>query len=312
MYTVFRILFAVAALLVLLVACQHVRHSDSAALPPRPEGALRLATWNVHYILLIRPQGRWGLSGWEERKDPMDRTFRALDADIVAFQEMESFSRGSDGSVNLARDWLLGNNAGYAAAASGDWRSFPSTQPIFYRAARFDLLDQGWFFFSDTPDVIYSRTFDGGYPAFASWARFEDRGSGAVFRVINVHFDASSRENRQRSADLVAREVAPWIDAGEAVLLLGDLNALHGSRLHRTLEATGVRFPRVPGATYHLDRGLHLFGAIDHVGLSDGIEELGDPMVVRDRNGGVWASDHYPVVMDLGVAPRDTMQGALR
>jgi endonuclease/exonuclease/phosphatase family metal-dependent hydrolase len=260
-------------------------------------GSLRIATHNVHYIVLSRETGRWSVGDWRRRRGALDAAFKLLDADLVAFQEMESWSRGSDGSVNLARDWLLERNPSYALAASGDWREFPSTQPIFYRPDRLELRDEGWFFFSETPDVIYSRTFNGSFPAFASWAEFAS-GTG-VFRVVNVHFDFSSWENRRRSAELVRDRVDLWIAGGMEVLLLGDVNALHGAQTLMILEEAGLKFPRVPGATMHFDRGLHLFGAIDHVGLSGGMRLAGGPYVLQRRFDGVWPSDHHPVVADI-------------
>ena len=254
-----------------LLACAlHVSNSGAAPVPPRAEGSLRVATWNVHYIRLGVGGGRWSVGDWERRKAPMDDAFKATLADVMAFQEMESFARGSDGSVNLARDFLLAANPGYAAAANGDWREFPSTQPIFYRKDRLRLLDQGWFFFSETPDVIYSRTFDGSWPAFASWAQFETR-EGRRFHVFNVHFEYRSRSNRRLSAELVRDRIAPLIAAGEHVLLVGDVNDRAGSRPVTILEEAGLTFAPVAGSTFHFNRGINLFGAIDHLAASAGI-----------------------------------------
>ncbi len=286
------------AVLILAVACQDMRNGGQEALVPPPSGALRLATLNVHYIDMRAADGRWSREGWEARKGPLDAAFKAVGADLFAFQEMETFAGGNDDRENLARSWLLARNPGYAAAAVGDWREFPSTQPILYRTDRFELLDQGWFFFSETPDVIYSRTFNGSYPAFASWARFRERGSGASVRVVNVHTDYASRENRRRSVALVAERIRPWIAGGETVLLAGDLNARLGSDLHGMLEEAGLDFVPVAGATYHLDRGLNLFGAIDHIGHA-WAEPVGAPVVVRQKFGAVWPTDHYPLFADF-------------
>jgi len=293
-----------AALVLLALAggllFQHVRLTPDASLPAPAPTNLRVATWNIHYILARQAEGRWGLSGWDARKGPLDAAFRALSADLVAFQEMESFAGGNEDGDNLARHWLLDRNPAYDAAAVGDWRSFPSTQPIFYRRDRLELLEQGWFFFSDTPDVIYSRSFDGRYPAFASWARFRDRADGTRFHVLNLHFDAGSRENRRRSADLVAERIAPWIAVGETVIVAGDLNALHGSRLHRRLEEVGLQLPRVPSATFHFDIGLHLLPAIDHIGISGSARMAGGPHVYSAPSG-AHAADHYPLVVDVSL-----------
>ena len=291
-------IFVILVVVLVSTACvQHLRNSGTLSVPPRQPDTLRLATYNVHYIWLGRQTGAWSVGDWERRKGPLDEAFKALDADIVAFQEMESFSRGSDGSVNLTRDWLLENNPDYRAAAVGDWREFPSTQPIFYRAGAFDVIDQGWFFFSDTPDVIYSRTFNGSFPAFASWAEFR-RSDGQVFKVVNVHFEYSSGSNRLLSAELVAKRIGPWIAAGETVFLTGDLNARLGAPTVKILEAAGLTFAPVQGATYHFNRGINLFGAIDHIAVSVDAELATPPIVLRERFNHEWPTDHYPVFGD--------------
>lgn len=289
-----------AVCLVSLVACaQMVRHSGKDLLQPPPEAALRMASYNVHYIVLGAAEGAWSVADWDRRKEPLDRAFKELDADLVAFQEMESFQRGSDGSVNLARDWLLARNPGFAATHHGDWRQDPQTQPIFYRTDRLEALEEGWFFFSDTPDVIYSRTFNGSWPAFASWARFRDLSTGSELRVVNVHFEFKSGSNRRLSAALVAERFSGPLAAGERVVLVGDVNARLGSATHEILEAGGWTFLPTAGATYHFNRGLNLFGAIDHIALAGPMTAAAPPVVLRRKFSGEWPTDHYPVVADV-------------
>lgn len=300
MRRVARFLAASVLSLSLLACAQHYRLTDRDEIPAADPAHLRVATHNVHYILLGRDTGPWSRADWERRKPALNAAFRALDADIVAFQEMESFLRGSDGSVNLARDYLARENPDYAVAASGDWREFPSTQPVFYRKSRLQVIDQGWFFFSDTPDVIYSRTFNGSYPAFASWVEFATR-DARRFRVYNLHFEYRSASNRRLSAQLVARRIAPVLAEGMPILVLGDTNALHGWRTMDILRDAGLTFLRPGAATYHLNRGVNLLGAIDHIGLSAGIAPRRGPWVVQRQFGGVWPSDHYPVVADVAL-----------
>ncbi|RYH04590.1 endonuclease [Salipiger sp. IMCC34102] len=283
--------------LLILAACG----GPAAPIGPVPEGTLRFATQNIHYISLNAAEGAWSLPDWEDRKTSVDLAFKALDADIVAFQEMESFGRGDSFDINLARDWLLARNPGYAAGANGPSATFPSTQPIFYRTDRLEMLDQGWFFFADTPDVIYSRTFDGSWPAFASWAQFRDRATGRRLTVYNVHLEYKSGSNRLKSAALTVERMAPRLAAGEAVVLAGDLNALAGSKTVQIFRAAGLRFADVPGSTYHLNRGIDLFGAIDHVATAGPVHVVGPPQVQRRTFDGRYPSDHYAVVTDLAL-----------
>ncbi len=295
-WLVAKALIGLFVVLVLAACVQQFRNSGKATLPDKATDALRFATYNVHYIILMRDEGPWSTGDWERRKAPLDAAFKALDADVIAFQEMESFRRG-DGSVNLARDWLLSQNPSYEAGANGDWQEFPITQPIFYRSSRLTQIDQGWFFFSDTPDRIYSRTFNGSFPAFASWVKLRDT-TGHEFRVVNVHFEFKSISNRRQSAELVVARTADWIEAGETVFLLGDLNARAGAQTQQILKRAGFVFSEVAGATYHLNRGLNLFGAIDHIAVAGRASGASDPIVLREKFEGEWPTDHYPVLRD--------------
>ena len=292
-------ILALALILPLFACAVNYSLSGSNPVPEQPDGSLRLATLNVHYIILARATGAWSVGDWDRRKGAVDAALKAMDADILALQESESFGGGSVSRQNLTLDHLLTQNPGYAAAAVGDPADFPSTQPILYRTDRLRVREQGWFFFSETPDVIYSRTFNGSWPAFASWARFVDVESGASFRVVNVHFEYRSRSNRRLSAALVRDRIAPWIAAGEEVFVVGDLNAMRGSATLELIEEVGVQFAPVQGATYHFNRGANLFGAIDHLGHTGGIARLGAPIVLREQFDGAWPADHYPVFGDF-------------
>lgn len=323
-------LLGVGVFVLSLVACvQQQRNSVETVMQPAPENSLRLASYNVHYIILSKASGAWSVGDWEARKAPMDQAFKTVDADVMAFQEMESFAHswgertapidqasktveadamasqetesfvhGEDGSTNLTLEYLLAQNPGYKAAAVGDPRVFPSTQPIFYRADKLRVLDQGWFFFSTTPDVIYSRTFNGSYPAFASWAKFTPKAGGKPFTVFNIHFEFKSASNRRLSAALVQERMAPLLARGETVVLMGDLNERLGSSVVAGFEATGLRFAPFSGSTYHLNRGMNLFGAIDHIATSAEMVPVGAAAVLRQKFGGRWPSDHYPIYAD--------------
>ena len=96
--------------LLALVGCQTIRNSGTADLPTPSTETLRIGTYNVHYIILERDTGPWSRGDWDRRKKPLDLAFEDLRADVIGFQEMESFSRGSEGAVNLTLDWLLANN----------------------------------------------------------------------------------------------------------------------------------------------------------------------------------------------------------
>jgi hypothetical protein len=54
----------------------------------------------------------------------------------------------------------------------------------------------------------------------------------------------------------------------------------------------------VEGSTYHMNRGVNLLFPIDHIGATPDLRRVGGPVVLRQRFGGTWPSDHYPVLAD--------------
>ncbi|MBU2956809.1 hypothetical protein Q4511_14800 [Paracoccus sp. 1_MG-2023] len=166
MRSVIRHIATLIAVILLIALASCGWHSRGGDVTAPPDDGIRIASLNTHYIMLDRQDGPWTVEGWDRRKGAMAEVLRNVDADILAFQEMESFRRG-DGSTNLTYDFLRGQFPGYSAGATGDWQDFPTTQPVFFRSDRFEEVDQGWFFFSETPDTIYSCSFDGSFPAFA-------------------------------------------------------------------------------------------------------------------------------------------------
>lgn len=93
--------------------------------------------------------------------------------------------------------------------------------------------------------------------------------------------------------------IAPWLQSGEAVTVIGDFNARLGSRLHRIIEEAGITFAPTWSSTYHLDHGWHLFPAIDHVSFTNDFTIDQPPVVLQQQFKGMWPTDHHPVVVDL-------------
>ena len=266
--------------------------------PSPPSDTLRVASHNVHFIRLDRDFGGWSVADWEQRKRGLDALFKEAGADLFAFQEMVSMGPTPDRTVNLARDWLLAQNPEYALAASGDWRSFPTRQPIFYRKDRLTLRDQGWFLY-DSPEVVAKdRARKGFWLYFASWADFTDI-SGRSFRVYNLHFHFSNPVKRRHAARRVAAHMAATLQADVPVLTLGDTNALSGWRTVDILREAGVVMADPPGSSFHFNRGLHILGPIDRVGHTPEVKVVNGPWALRGQRAGDWPSDHYPVVADL-------------
>jgi len=278
-----------AATTILIASC-------SSTAPYTDEGDFTIASFNIHYLAVGRD-----VMPWDERKEAVREVLEELDADLVAFQEMETFGGGHMSEENIQLDFVLDSFPRYEAAAIGDPERYPSTQPIIYRADRFRAVEQGFFFFSPTPDVIYSRPWHARFPAFASWALFERLATGERFYVYNVHFDASSARNRLKSASLTIERIDERsVDA--PVLVVGDFNAPLAFPTMRRFMRSGLDHSGIRRATFHFKRGFNLIPAIDHILHSEGLETL-KGHIARGDSDGVYPSDHYPVMTAVTFDP---------
>ncbi|WP_300518135.1 endonuclease/exonuclease/phosphatase family protein [Aliiroseovarius sp.] len=272
-------------------------------MPPHVADTLRVASYNVHFIRADRANGPWSRSDWAARKHGLDAAFKALDADLVGFQELATIPERGLAGENLALAWLRARNPNYGVAAAGDGPDFPSGQAVFYRRDRFRLLDQGWFHCDDPGDGAGS-TIDRllrareGWAYYCTWARFSTR-NGRQFQVFNVHFHSNDQRRQRQAARDVGTRAAPLMERGLPVFVLGDTNALSGWRTVQILRRAGLSIREAIGASFHFNSGLHLFGAIDRIARSPQIEQVGGPWLIDQQFDGIWPSDHYPLVGDF-------------
>jgi len=262
---------------------------------------IRFSTINIHYTAPHQKK-----LAWNTRKDAVTQAIAEIDADVIAFQEMETFAGSSYNNENKQLDWVLQHFPEYQAGAYGDAETYPNTQPIIYRHERFTQKSQGFFFFSTTPEVIYSRTFNGSWPAFCSWTLLHDKHSGQDLYVYNIHFEYKSMSNRRKSAQLVQSRIKPVIQADNAVVVMGDTNAPGFAPTTRILRKIPLTLAKPDGPTFHFNRGLGLYPAIDHVLYSKHFKQTAKTHRLRKKYQGVWPSDHYPVTVELDYVVPDT------
>ena len=259
-----------------------------------PAETVRVASFNIHYTTPNQDD-----IVWEERRDAVRQVIGDMQADIIAFQEMETFVGGHFNTENSQLDWVLEHYPDYSVGAYGDAAEFPITQPILFRTDSFELRDQGWFFYSETPDEIYSRTFNDSYPAFTTWVDLSHRDTGERLVVVNNHFDYGSGRNRRLSARLVAERIEPWLDAGVPTVVLGDFNAPSFWPPMGFLKKQGLELLRPAGSTFHHNRGWHLIPAIDHILINPALSPVDRLQRFDDAYQGIYPSDHYPVLVEL-------------
>ena len=130
------------------------------------EPNVRVMTFNVRYA--TAPDGD---NAWPKRKTLLIDTVRKFDPDLLGTQEV----------LALQADYLAESLSDYKLVGVGrdDGKRRGEYSAILFKTARFELVDSGTFWLSETPDVPGSKSWDSALPRVATWARLRDRSTGA-------------------------------------------------------------------------------------------------------------------------------------
>lgn len=94
---------------------------------------------------------------------------------------------------------------------------------IYYNKERFDLLDSGTFWLSETPDQV-SRGWDAALPRITTWVKLRDKATKRKFFYFNTHFDHMGTTARVESSKLIVEKIREIAGKKAAVVLTGDFN----------------------------------------------------------------------------------------
>jgi endonuclease/exonuclease/phosphatase family metal-dependent hydrolase len=179
---------------------------------------------------------------------------------------------------------------------------------VFFKKEEYDCLQTGDFYLSETPRLPGSVTPHWGnrLPRMATWACLTRRGDGRQVLVCNTHFDHESAAARHRSAELIRAQMADLGQQFPAAMLIvsGDFNAEPEDACRQALlgplgNELGLRdalaaLPRAEQPTFHDFTGT-AFRASDTI-YHDSRAGLLHVAIDRAGVGGIWPSDHYPVL----------------
>ena len=90
----------------------------------------------------------------------------------------------------------------YRAIGAGreDGKEKGEYSAIMYRADRFEAIDSGWFWLSETPEVAGSKGWDGACERMATWAILKEKKTGREFFFINTHLRIRKRHSAGQNA----------------------------------------------------------------------------------------------------------------
>jgi len=270
---------------------------------------VRVMSFNIRY-----GTAQDGENHWDNRRQFVAETIAAYDPDLLGTQE----------TLGFQKVFLTDKLPGYTAIGVGrdDGGDTGEVTPVFFKTERFEKLDNGHFWLSETPDLKGSISWDSSLTRMASWVRLKDRRGekNRPILFINTHFDHKGKEARRQSAALI-RRLAGSIGDGCDIVLTGDFNAAVDSPPYRTLfdsslrRLDGLDSPRPPvfndtyanaksadaagEATFSSFRGGVIEGSrIDWIATAGNWDIL-SAAIDRTARDGRSPSDHYPVTATL-------------
>lgn len=115
---------------------------------------------------------------------------------------------------------------------------------IYYRTEKYDLIDNGVFWLSETPDEI-SQGFGSRFYISCCYAVLENKETGARYVHVNTHIDVSSSTIRMAEIRvLVPRIEAMFGNSGYPIILTGDFNTYEENAVIQYLYNNGYKNSR--------------------------------------------------------------------
>ena len=111
--------------------------------------------------------------------------------------------------------------------------------PVFYRKDKFEVLDMGSFWYSETPSAPGSKGWDSYSPRMCNWVHFRIRANGREFYHFNSHFDHIGTTARAESAKLLVAKVRE-IAGGKPAFCTGDFNSNQNTEAYKTIAGSGI------------------------------------------------------------------------
>ncbi|MBQ5824290.1 MAG: endonuclease/exonuclease/phosphatase family protein [Clostridia bacterium] len=172
---------------------------------------------------------------------------------------------------------------------------------IMYRKDKYDLVDSGTFWLSETPDKV-SVGWDAQHNRTCTWIILKDKQTGEEYAHINTHLDHMGEQARTNGLALVL-EKAESFDM--PVVVTGDFNFPKSDPLYTQLisgnltDTQDVAETTMYGKTYHGYNGGEDGEPIDFICVNGKITDVKEYRIVRDVYGDTYISDHFPIFADM-------------
>jgi endonuclease/exonuclease/phosphatase family metal-dependent hydrolase len=209
--------------LLLGAACVLSAALTSVAADPPAAGDVRVMSFNVRY-----GTAKDGENHWDRRKEFLADTVKAFDPDLLGTQE----------TLAVQRDYLAERLPTHAAFGVGrnDGKESGEMMAVYWRKDRFEKLDGGHVWLSESPDKPGVKGWDAAHPRMLTWVKLKDRKvpGGKPILWLNTHLDNRGAKARVEGAKILRDRLAA-LGEGCSVVVTGDFNSPEGSEPYAAL-----------------------------------------------------------------------------
>lgn len=225
---------------------------------------------------------------WFYRAKLIANSIDEVQPDIIGFQEVTWLHYG----------YLKNVMPGYASTITyRDDFILSEGCPIFYRTDKFEMIDQGSFWLSETPEVM-SKDWGSACYRVCTYTILKQKVTNKSFVVFNTHLDHVSDEARIKGINVVLDKIAQFDNL--PALLMGDFNATPSSQ---TLAAVAPHFddaqvvaPVTDDSCTYQAWGEKLDSVrIDYIVASKDKMEILQYSVCKTLYNDVYPSDHFAI-----------------
>lgn len=226
--------------------------------------AINVGTYNIRYDT---PQDHLDGNSWPRRAPIVANLIRFHDFDVLATEE---------GLPNQMADLKhLLPEYGCSSHGRDDGKLAGEHIGIFYKSAKYELVDSGFFWLSEHPDQP-GPGWDAALPRICGWARLKIKSTNKTFCYFGLHMDHRGVEARQQSIGLILGKI-DGIAGEDPVVLTGDFNTDQSSEPYKLVVAspkfsdacTDAKNPYMLNGTFNnFNPSFYTESRIDHVFIS--------------------------------------------
>jgi len=184
---------------------------------------ITVMSYNIRYG--TAPDGE---NHWDKRKAFLVETVKAANPDLLGTQE----------TLPEQRDYLAEQLPTHCVFAAGrnDGKESGEMMAVYWRKERFEKIDGGHFWLSESPDKPGSKSWDSMFPRLATWVKLRDLKTDGAKPIlwVNTHFDHRGKQARLEAAKIIRQRFAT-LGKDCSLIVTGDFNTAEGGDPYKAL-----------------------------------------------------------------------------